>query len=802
MPTKETVSSPPLLFTLLRPKFLLAVAIVAMTLLVYIPVIHGGFLWDDDWLVVNNPHLSGLNGLARIWQCTLGGDKRIPDYYPVTWTSFWIERHLWGKNPTGYHVTNILLHAVNAVLVWLVLARLGVRWAWLAGALFAVHPVNVASVAWIAERKNTLSMLFYLLSLWCYLRFDEEGGWRWYVQALGAFLLALLSKTSVVMLPVVLLLVGWWRRDKITRRNLLASLPFFAMAIGLSILGILYQTYVVIHGAPIRPPKEGFFFRLAVAGIAPWFYMLKTFFPHPLAMVYPRWEIDPKGLVYYLPGLALVGVMALLWWLRRWCKGVLVALVYFVVMLFPVLGFFTMYYHLYSFVADHWLYVPIIGLLALLAGGAEFLSRRWARGVVPVIVAILVIVLGVMTWKHNGVYSDNIRLWKDNIAKYPDHFLPYFNLGYALDNQGFYDDALANYEKSIQLKGDFERSYVSIGNILAKRNDYLQAARYFDQALRIYPGSATARMDIGVMLHVMGRNDEAIYQLQQALNRDEYNVGVHVNLAKILADTGQMDQALVHARRAVQLDPSDADARFALARYLARSGRAEESINECQQVLNLRPDFIDTHSLLGMQLRATGRSTEAAEHFRKVLQMRPDDADAMNNLAITLADLGNLKGAQEYLTKALNLQPENPEVQANLALVLSSLGQPNEAIDLYRKALKARPDWPSAMSSLACLLATTPDPAKRNPSEAIALAKQACELTRYSHPDMLNNLALAYGAAGQYHEAIQTATRAMDLARSVGNTDLAAALAQHIQAWSSSQPTTMSSQPETKTNTR
>jgi tetratricopeptide (TPR) repeat protein len=770
------------------------VAIVALTLLVYIPAMGGGFLWDDDWLLTDNPHLRNLNGLARIWQFTLGGDKRIPDYFPVTWTSFWIEWQLWGKNPTGYHVTNIALHAANAVLVWLVLARLGVRWAWLAGALFAVHPVNVASVAWIAERKNTLSMLFYLLAWLSYLRFDEKDGWKWYARSLGLFLLALLSKTSVVMLPVVLLLVGWWRRDKVTWRDLLAALPFFAMALVFSIIGILYQTHVVILGAPIHSPREGFFFRLVVAGIAPWFYMLKTVLPYPLAMVYPRWQIDPKGLPFFLPGLAWVGVLALLWRLRRWCKGVLASLVYFVVTLFPVLGFFTMYYNLYSFVADHWLYVSIIGLLALVAGGAEALSRLWSRWAVLGIASVTVVALGVLTWSHNAVYADNIRLWKDNIAKYPNHFMPYFSLGYALDAQGFYDDALANYEKSITLNSGFDKPYVSIGTILAKRQDFLQAAKYFYEAVRISPNLGVARMNLGVMLHLLGRSEEGLHQLQEALRISDYHVGAHVNMAKVLADTGQLNEAVIHARRAVQLDPTDAEARLALAKYLARSGRTEESIAECRKVVNLEPDLVDAHNLLAMQLRATGRSAEAAEHFHKILQMQPNDADTMNNLGIALADQGELKGAQVYFTKALTLQPDNPEFQSNLALILASLGRTHEAIELYRKALKIRPGWPQAITNLACLLASDADPAVRNLPEAIALAKRACELTGDSNPDMLSNLASAYAAAGRYGEATQTATRAMELARAAGNKNVADILAQRIQAWSASQPSTQPSQ--------
>jgi tetratricopeptide (TPR) repeat protein len=790
MLTKEPASSSSPWSALRRSKPFWAAAIVILALGVYIPAMSSGFLWDNDSLVADNSNLKNLQGLAWIWQCDWSGEKSISDYYPVTWTSFWVEWHLWGKHAAGYHVTNILLHAVNAVLVWLVLARLGVRWAWLAGALFAVHPVNVASVAWIAERKNTLSMLFYLLALLGYLRYDDKAGWRWYAFSLGMFLLAMLSKTSVAMLPVVLLLIAWWRRNKVTWRDLAAAAPFFALAITLSIIGILYQTYAVIQGAPVRPPKENFFFRLAIAGIAPWFYLLKTVVPHSLAMVYPRWDINPKDLPYYLPGLALVGAIALMWRFRQYCKGAWMATVYFVVALFPVLGFFTIYYHLYSFVADQWMYVPIVGLLALAAGGMGFLAHRWPSRApwVRILAATVVIVLGVLTWRLSDTYASKTKLWKDNIAKYPDQFLPYYNLGRTLEDEGLYDEALKDYQKSLQLKPDFEKAYINIGTILANRNNYPQAALCFDKAAQINPRSVTARMNLGAMLHVMGRNEEAMFQLQQALKITDYNAGVHIDLARVLAHMGRLDEALAHARRAVEVAPTDTNARLTLATYLAQKGQLTEAIAECRQAVELDPNNDTAHNLLGLQLRTAGRNAEAADEFRQILQRRPNDAEAYNNLATTMVDRGDLAGALENLTHALALQPDNPDIQANLAFVLSSLNRPREAIELYRKVLKTRPDWPRALSHLAWILANHPDASVHDPSQAVELAKRACELTGNSQPDMLETLALAYAASGQYAQAIKTATQAMELAKAAGNAAQATTLAQRIEVWSAQQP--------------
>jgi tetratricopeptide (TPR) repeat protein len=784
-------------------KFLPIAVLVVLTLVVYIPAMGGGFLWDDDWLLTDNPNISSVAGLVRFWKIDWWGDKLVPDYFPVTWTSFWIEWHLWHKFAPGYHVTNILLHALSAVLLWRVLRRLGVRWGWLAAALFAVHPVNVTSVAWIAERKNTLSMVFYLLALGCYLRFDDRAGQRWYLAALGMFLLALLSKTSVVMLPVVLLILAWWRRNKVTWRDLLNSAPFFALALALAIVGVFYQTDVVIDSSPIHTAKEGFFFRLAVAGMAPWFYLLKTVVPYPLAMVYPRWDFDPKALVNYLPGLALIGVLAGMWRLRRWCRGPLAALVYFVVTLFPVLGFFNMYYQVYSFVADHWVYIPMLGVLALIAGGAEFLSRRIVpRVVVQGVAALVLVVLGGLAWQRSTVFADVFRLWQDNIDKYPMHFLPYHNLGRAQDDKGYYDDALKNYQKSLQLNDRFDRVYTNIGTLLAKRGDILEAAHYFDQGVRLYPKSVTARGNLGAMLFKMGRLEEGLYQLQIAEKDDPNSLLVRANMATVLMGLGRIDEAMEQARKAVEIDPCAYEPRMELADCLLRKGERAKAQEQVAAALTIKPDSVEAHALmatllraLGLSARAAGRSPEAAdriakaaEHWKRILELQPENVDAMNNLGITLVDRGDLQGALTYFTKALEHQPGNLEIQTNVAFVLARLNRPGEAIELYRKALAARPDWPEVLTSLAALLATYPDPAFRNPPEAVTLAQRACELTKYSRADFVDTLSLAYHAAGQRAEAIETAGRALQLARAAGNTEHAAALEQRLRAWSTETP--------------
>jgi hypothetical protein len=281
--------------------------IILVTLVIYIPAMRAGFVWDDDRFLTENPLIRADDGLYRFWFTT-----EPPDYFPLVSTSLWLEWRLWENNATGYHVMNVVLHAVSSVLIWLVLRRLKIPGAWLAALVFAVHPVNVESVAWITERKNTQPMVFYLLTILLYLKFASDGRRRWYFLALCSFLLALLSKTSVVMLPFVLLGCAWWQRSSIVRKDVVRAIPFFALSGVLGLVTVWFQ--YDIGGDIVR--TDGFFSRLAGAGWAVWFYLYKTIIPYKLCFVYPRWEIDPSSIASYLPAIILLGCFLVLWWYR------------------------------------------------------------------------------------------------------------------------------------------------------------------------------------------------------------------------------------------------------------------------------------------------------------------------------------------------------------------------------------------------------------------------------------------------------------------------------------------------------
>jgi hypothetical protein len=453
-----------------------------VTVMVYLPSMRAGFIWDDDTLVTDNPAIKTADGLYSIWLTSWSGD-----YVPLTTSSFWLEWHLWKANPAGYHTLNILLHAASAALLWRVLANLRVAGAWLAALLFAIHPVCAASVTWIAERKNTLSMLFYLASLLCFLRDDQcvhpppdaksalsaiGGRSRWFWRSLGAFASALLAKSSVAILPPVLLLCVWWRRERITRRDFARTLPFFALSLLFSLVAIGIQHKALHTGAALS--QDPLLARLIGGSWALWFYLGKILLPVNLTMIYQRWQINPGAALSYAPIFLFADMIALFWWNRGgWGRPFLFAFGYFVIALSPVLGLFDMAFFSNSQVADHFQYLAMPGILALIAAGISLLpglaaqragghseagarppEARKARpsvllaAMTPAVIAIL---LSALTWRRETVMGNSQRLWEDNAAKNPTSWRVYMNLNLALLEQGKTNQAIQMYNKATQL---------------------------------------------------------------------------------------------------------------------------------------------------------------------------------------------------------------------------------------------------------------------------------------------------------------------------------------------------------------
>lgn len=625
-----------------------ALVILCLVAIAYIPALLGGFVWDDDTMLVKNEAIRSPHALRLIWFST-----RLPDYFPLTTTSLWAEWRVWGLNPFGYHLTNVLLHAISAVFFWRILKGLSIPGAWLTAAIFAVHPVNVESVAWIAERKNTLSMFFYALAIWLYQRHEAavENSFaaasgavprvtrKWYVFSLGAFLLALLSKTSVVTLPMVLLLCAWWRRSKLTRRDLLGVLPFFALALVLGLVTVWFQYNRAIGDEVI--PFPGFNARLAVAGWAVWFYLWKALVPVNLIFVYPKWDVDSHSPISYLPLAALACSFAVAWVRRAsWGKPFLFGMGYFVVTLLPTLGFLRIYFQKYSLVADHWQYFSIIGVIALVTGSCAAVLRKIEKrtggpsSVRPIALGV-VCLLSLLTWRQAGIYRSDEILWRDTLAKNPGCYLGWNNLGI----------------------------------IHFKRNEIEKAIGYFETASRIKPDYADSRANLANALAESGRLDKAVEQYRLALQYNPNHAGVHHAFGVTLTMLGRTGEAIEHFRTALQFAPEESMAHDSLGTALAMQGHLEEAIEEFKEALRLDPRNLKARMNYGSALANHSLYAAAVEQYKEVLRVAPNNALALKNLGMALLPLGKTNEAVSHFRKALRLDPNLVQARQQLELL-------------------------------------------------------------------------------------------------------------------------------------
>ncbi len=687
---------------------LLPALLIAATLLAYQPVWNAGFIWDDDDYVTQNQTLRDLDGLRRIW-FEVGA---VPQYYPLVHTVFWVEYHLWGLHPLGYHLVNVLLHALAAILLARLLLRLRIPGAWLAAFLFALHPVGVESAAWVTELKNVLSAVFYLAAALAYCRFAgppdsgfplwqrgsegdfpqdpiskippdpplPKGGtrtpenidgpreWGWYAAALVLYVAALFSKTVTCTLPAALLLIRWWQTGRLRAADVWPLLPFFALGAGLGLQTAAIEKHSV--GALGAKWSLSFAERCLIAARAVWFYAGKLLWPINLTFIYPRWSISTAVWWQWLFPAATVGLLVALWLTRqRIGRGPLVAVLFFIGTLGPALGFINVYPMRYSFVADHFQYLASIGLIALAAAGLAtwFASRKPRQPLLEgVVCTVLLSILALLTWRQTAMYTDLETLWRTTIARNPQASIAHNNLG----------------------------------NLLLARGQSEEAAMRFQSAVQLEPDNAEARDSLGTAL----------------------------------LERGQVDEAMVHFQKALELAPHHARTHYNLGTAFLRKGRVDEAIARLQRAVEIQPVNPLAHNNLGNAYFTKGEMDEAIAHYRAALQSSPDLAEASNNLGSALVRSGRLdEAAAQYLT-TLKAHPDFAEAQNNLR-------------------------------SVAWTLATSRDASARSGARAIALALEADRLSGGANPVFKATLAAAYAEAGRFADAIATAQRALQLAQ-------------------------------------
>jgi tetratricopeptide (TPR) repeat protein len=614
-------------------QWLLGAVLLLAVLAAYGPVWKAGFIWDDDMYVTQNRLLTAPGGLARIWF-----SREAPSqYFPLTYTVLRLERRAWGLNPAGYHGLNVVLHACNALLLWRLLRRLKISGAWFGAAIFALHPVNVESVAWVSELKNILSLLFYLLAMRAWVEFiDDERPVRapYYVLTLLAGAFALFSKTTACTLPAALLLLLWLQGQSLNARRCWQLAPFFALGGAMGLVAIWWERF---HQNTVGAAFNlGWPERFLIASRALWFYAGKLLWPANLAFIYPKWQIDRHDPMAWLWPVATI-LVALALYLRRQSihRGVPVALLFYVAALSPLLGFVMEYTFRYTFVADHYQYIAAIAPCALVAAALhEGLLRYGEKGWLAfrMVRLLLLVTLGVLTWRQARLYQDSETMWRANIVRNPNAAISHNNLAAALLDKGQFVQAMAE-------------SKIAFG---------------------LEPDSANAHNNYGFALLRQGRVAEAIPYLRQAQELDPNNPNPPYNLGQ--AALAQKD-------------------------YPA-------AVNFFDRTLALRPNFADAQCNLGFALLQAGRVREAIAAYETALKLNPDYALAHNDLGSVFLRQRQLNDALFHFERATEILPDFVEAQCNLGDALLALGQREEAISRYQKALEIHPGYAPAETRL------------------------------------------------------------------------------------------------------
>lgn len=642
-------------------RWLGALIIVALGTYAFAPALHGDWVWDDDAEIVQNAAIKDPAALGKIWR---GVD--LPDYFPLKTTVQWLQWRAWQHATFGYHVTNLGLHLISALLLWRLLRRLGLLCGWVGGVLFALHPITTESVAWIAELKNVLSLPPLLLALDRFITFREQARQRDAVLAVMWFAVAMLCKTSVVALPVFLLVYLWWRDDWKVPRSLKVLWPFFFISLALGAVTLWFQATRAIGSWVI--PSGGILERLARAGMALGFYLEKCLFPAGLSPLYPRSVVADPALIGALVWAAAV---ALAWWCWRkrttWGRHALLGLAWFGLNLAPVLGLIDMAYLHFSWVADHFVYLPLIGLIGLFVAEWE---RAWRRGAAVRVAAtafLLVLIAGATaaTRRQAALYQGDLALWSHLLQHEPGSWYAHNNLATAL----------------------------------IRERRFAEALEHADNAIRLQPVYPDARFTKAAALVNLQRLDEA--RAEASLLRPEGRrvAELHVSLAAALLRANRVAEAIEHYETSLRAEPDWAKAHKEVAVALHIAGRGQEALAHYERGLQLEPDA-ETHSNYGVALAAVGRVNEAMQHYEQALRLQPGYSEALYNLGIALRLVGRLEQSKAQLEAVLRAQPGRAEAHYNLGETFWQMKRSGEARAEFEEAARLNPSLPEPRARL------------------------------------------------------------------------------------------------------
>jgi len=670
--------------------WLFGLVLIIATAIAYLPAWNGKPIWDDN-AHITQPELRSIHGLVEIW--TRPGATQ--QYYPLVHTIFWIEQKLWDDSFVGYHLVSILVHAASAIVLLQILLGLKIPGSWLAAGLFALHPVQVESVAWISELKNTLSGLFFFCAILTYLNFDETRGRRSYLTALILFLFGLMCKTVIAPMPAIVLVILWWKRGLLRPRDDIGPLlPFFGLGLGAGLFTAWVERNLV--GAQGAAFQLSILQRSLIAARDFWFYLFKLLWPAKLTFIYPRWQIHAGVWWQCLFLLALMLLLGFIWALRKRNPGPLAAALIFLGLLFPALGFINVYPFLYSFVADHFQYLACAAPLTLFAGGVTASLNSFAPGKTylrSTIYGALLLVVGALSWQQCRDYRDIETLWRTTIARNPDCWMAYSNLGSYFSAHGNVNEAIADFGKALQLWPDQSKDHNNLGKALAQKGRIAEAMDQFQAALRISPNDPDAESNMGAALLQQGNAGEAISYLRRAVEKSPRHAQAHINFGNALLQNGQTEAAIAEYKKTLELPFDHAESHYSIATAFREKGDVEAAIVHYRKAIELRPGYANAHNNLGNALRQQGRIDEAMREYEAALKSDPESVLAANNLAWLLATcwdaaIRNGTKAVQLAEQAARLSGGNdPLILHTLAAAYAEDGQFGKAVATAKDAL-------------------------------------------------------------------------------------------------------------------
>jgi protein O-mannosyl-transferase len=746
----------------------ISATIVMSTLVAYEPIRHNGFVnYDDDKYITKNPDVTG--GITRQSLEQVFTKPHIYMWHPLTIISHMLDYEFFGLNPTGHHLVSVLIHIVNALLLFWILNNLtGVIWlSAFVAAVFALHPLQVESVAWAAERKTVLSGLFWLLTMVTYIHYVKQPRLGRYLMVLLVFGLCIMTKPVVVTLPFALLLLDYWPLDRVrwgpsfaeategrqkasVKLLIIEKIPLLAMSAILAVITINWQH---LGGVIQTLEKEPMGYRIANMFLSYIRYIGKMIWPSRLAVFYPHPQLDVSDTKVLICAILLILLTGICIYTGRRRKYVAVGWLWFVVTLIPMIGLVQSGEQA---MANRYMYISMLGLLIIIACAAkDFIASRPRVKIAAIILGLAAIscfiVLTRMQVRH---WQNSITLYEYALKVTQNNALAENNYGSALFEAGRFDEAMLHLNNSIRIQPIFFHAHYNLGKVFLIQGKTSEAITCFNDALRQNGGSAQAHYDLGIALGMQGKYSDAIKCFEKALS----------------------------------LDSNYPDARYKMGLALMATNRPNEAIACFNELINRKHGTAEVYYNLAIALGMQNKYEEAIKQLSKTLEMEPGYPDAHNRMGIALMAIGKPDEAIKYFDKALRINKDTSEVYGNLGTAYMRMGKYGPGIYNFNKAVEQKPDSIVNLNRLAWAMATVEDTSLRDANKAIEAAGRACELTGDKDAEYLDTLAVTYAAADRFEEAKATAEKALSIAKANRQEDLAGAIEKRIKLYETGQP--------------